>query len=86
MTVHHIIRESDQKHACPYCGRSTESRRWKSSFATSNFHYKTHQCECGRNVTIKMSFMGSGHDSWTKDLDMRIEEVDSESQKKKPEG
>ncbi|MBN1544112.1 hypothetical protein JW898_01465 [Candidatus Woesearchaeota archaeon] len=91
MTVHHIMRESDQKNVCPYCGRKADPLKWESVFDHTNFHYKTHQCECGRRMTIKMSFSGSGHDSWNgvsgvKCLDKRIEEVDSESLKQKQKG
>ena len=50
-------------------------------FDPSNSHYKTQQCLCGRKVTIKVDFIGSGHDSWSKGLDMRIEE-ESKSLKK----
>ena len=78
MNVHQMIRENDQKHACPYCGKKAD---WKSRF-DNNKHYKEFLCNCGRRVSIKMPFAGSGHDSWSKNLDKRIEEVDSESQKK----
>jgi hypothetical protein len=81
MTVHHIIRERDLQRACPYCGRKTDASKWESLFDHSNFHYKTQDCICGRKVTVKVDFIGSGHDSWSKGLDMRIEE-ESKSLKK----
>lgn len=71
MTAHHIIQESDQKNICPYCGN--KHLKWKSKFDGTS-HYKEHVCSCGRKVTIKVPFMGSGHDSWSKDLDKRVEE------------
>ena len=71
MTAHHIIQESDQKQVCPYCGN--KHQRWESVFDGHN-HYKEHRCTCGRRVMIKMSFMGSGDDSWSKNLDRMIEE------------
>ncbi len=70
--MHHIIRESDLKHACPYCGRSTQTRKWESSF-DSNKHYKVLECMCGRKVSIRMPFSGSGHDDWG--LDKKVEEA-----------
>lgn len=82
MSVHHVMNSVDQKVVCPYCGKKTSDKGWSSLFDCSNFHYKTRSCECGRISTIPVGFMGSGHDSWNKDLDMRIEEADSESQKK----
>jgi DNA-directed RNA polymerase subunit RPC12/RpoP len=81
MTVHHIITENDQKNTCPYCGKNIRSKRWKSVFDYNSLYKEVH-CTCGKRVTIKMPFMGSGDDSWSKNLDKRIEEVDSESQKK----
>ena len=81
MTVHHIISEKDQKRACPYCGRSTQSHDWKSHF-NNNAHYKELNCKCGKKVSVKVDFMGTGHDSWAKGLDKKIEEADKESQKK----
>ncbi|MBI5881129.1 hypothetical protein HZB90_03295 [archaeon] len=39
----------------------------------SNSHYKVLQCGCGRKITMKMDFIGSGHDSWG--LDRKIEEA-----------
>jgi DNA-directed RNA polymerase subunit RPC12/RpoP len=72
MTVHHVIRESDQKQVCPYCGSSTRAKSWSSLF-DSNSHYKVLQCGCGRKITMKMGFIGSGHDSWG--LDKKVEEA-----------
>ena len=82
MTVHHIIREKDQKNVCTYCGNSLISMDWDSAFEGDSL-YKVLHCTCGRKVVVKMPFMGSGHDSWSKttNLDKKIEEVDSESQK-----
>jgi hypothetical protein len=82
MTVHHIMRDADQQQVCPYCGRRTDGGKWESVFDNSNFHYKMHRCECGRKVTVKVDFMGSGHDCWSKGLDRRIEEVEAKSLKK----
>ncbi|MFC1741525.1 hypothetical protein ACFL3V_03240 [Nanoarchaeota archaeon] len=77
MNSHHIICEDDLKRSCPYCGSSTTLRKWRSVFSTCNSHYKECDCKCGHKVSVKMPFMGSGHDSWNKDLknlDKRIEE------------
>jgi DNA-directed RNA polymerase subunit RPC12/RpoP len=81
MNPHHIISEADQAHACPYCGKNTAIKRWKSVFDASNMHYKECVCSCGHRVTVKVDFMGSGHDSWNKNLrnlDKRIEEEEEE--------
>ncbi len=80
MTVHHMIREKDQRHSCPYCGNDTEVPRWKSKF-DNNMHYKELVCRCGHKVSIKMRYMSCGDDHWNKDLDKRIEEVDAKSKK-----
>jgi hypothetical protein len=63
-----------------------EAKDWKSVFDPTNSLYKECLCSCGNTVTVKMPFMGSGHDDWNKkvedDLDKRIEEEDSKSRKK----
>jgi DNA-directed RNA polymerase subunit RPC12/RpoP len=78
MNSHHIVSEADQKHACPYCGKNTALKQWESVFDVSNLHYKECRCSCGHRVTVKVPFMGTGHDSWNKEirknLDKRIEE------------
>ncbi|NQU79371.1 hypothetical protein HQ545_06410 [Candidatus Woesearchaeota archaeon] len=85
MSVHHIIGKDNQKQSCPYCGKKVEKSGWRSLFDQTNHHYKIHNCECGREINIKVDFMGSGHDDWCKDLDAVIEEeeeVESKSQKR----
>ncbi|MBW2997275.1 hypothetical protein KY349_02970 [Candidatus Woesearchaeota archaeon] len=82
MTVHHVMQEDEQKHVCAYCGKRTDPRKWMSTFE-GTAHYKELKCTCGRKVTVKVPFMGSGDDSWGKNLDNRVEdeEEDPKSQK-----
>jgi len=81
MTVHHIISETDLKDVCPYCGRHNASMLWNSTF-DNNVLYKELNCSCGRKVSVKMPFIGSGHDSWQKSIDKKVEEADAEFRKK----
>ncbi len=77
MTFHHVICQEDQLKVCPYCGKTPDIKKFKSSFDGSNSHYKDMLCSCGKRISIKVPFAGSGHDSWNKkikDLDKRIEE------------
>ena len=81
MTVHHSMRDSDMIRNCPKCRREIPAR-WFSKFDVSNFHYKDFACDCGYTVSVRVNFSGSGDDSWNENLDKRIEEVESESQKR----
>jgi hypothetical protein len=80
MTVHHLISEADQRHSCPYCGKSVAALHWKSLFDFDNSHYKEFNCSCGRRMTIKVGFVGSGHDSWNS-IEKKIMEADAQSRK-----
>ena len=77
MTFHHVISQEDQLKTCPYCGKTPDIRNFRSAFNEMNGHYKDMVCGCGKSISIKVPFAGSGHDSWNKrfkDLDKRIEE------------
>jgi len=63
MTIHHLVKESDIKENCIYCGKNLINKKWESKFE-GDFHYKTIICECGREIITKVDFLGSGHDSW----------------------
>ncbi len=78
MTFHHIIREDDQVRGCPYCGKKVSPKKWRSGFSDTNAHYKEFRCSCGKRLSIRMDFMGSGDDSWHRNLDRRIEEEEEE--------
>lgn len=73
--MHHLINEQNQKEICPYCKRNLDGKSWKSEF-NSDHHYKTTMCGCGKTISIKMSFYGSGHDDWqNKKLEDKIEQI-----------
>lgn len=82
MNDSHIMSEEDQLKACPCCGKRSGRRHWRSMFDTSNIHYKECNCsECGYRMTIKVPFIGTGHDSWNRkfrNIDSRIEEEEEE--------
>ncbi len=59
----HIFKADDQKAQCGYCGEIFDKKFWQSHFE-SELHYKKFLCKCGKEVTIKVDFIGSGHDSW----------------------
>jgi len=53
---------------CPYCLREakpTHANKWRSEF-NREIHYKALRCSCGKDLRIKVSFQGSGHDNWNK--------------------
>ena len=65
--VHHLIKETL---ACLYC--SDDSQQDWSSEWNKDHHYKTFTCrKCGRKNFLKVSFQGSGHDSFG-DLEKKL--------------
>mgnify|MGYP001617122225 CR=1 FL=1 len=69
MRVHHFVKEIHQRLECPYCKNDLSENRWNSSFHIEH-HYKMTGCEqCGREISIKVNFNGSGHDCWDKNSD-----------------
>ncbi|MBW2964291.1 hypothetical protein KY363_02425 [Candidatus Woesearchaeota archaeon] len=75
------MNEDHHGQSCPYCGKDTDRKQWRSVFSTCNSHYKECTCACGHKVTVRVPFIGSGHDSWNsrfRNLDKRIEEEEEE--------
>lgn len=70
MSKFQLICEEDQADSCPYCGARLSD--WKSEFL-EKFHYKICLCGCGKKISIKVDFLGSGHDSWNGVTDTVIE-------------
>ena len=64
MTSHHHIGQKDLKEKCPYCGSGLKKEDWRSEFEAFH-HYKHNKCGCGKTVSIKVDFHGSGHDDWS---------------------
>ena len=74
MCVHHLLKEEDLRVICPYCKESLKEKEWKSHFELEH-HYKTTDCKCGKTISIKVDFHGSGNDEWNKkSLEKVIEE------------
>lgn len=66
MRTHHLVNEVHQRLECPYCKNDLVENRWESDFNLQH-HYKRTECEkCGREISIKVNFNGSGHDCWDK--------------------
>lgn len=64
MTKFQLIRSDNILHSCVYCGHKLSG--WKSEFLV-NVHYKVCSCtSCKKKISIKVDFMGSGHDDWEK--------------------
>jgi DNA-directed RNA polymerase subunit RPC12/RpoP len=60
---HHVVQEQDLKHQCAYCSHDMGDD-WSSQFDRAR-HYKGASCQnCGKQVTMKVDFDGSGHDDW----------------------
>lgn len=81
MSVHHLMSEEDAVSNCPNCRREIPAK-WFSKFDVSNFHYKDFECDCGYMVSIRVNFSGSGDDSWNENLDRKIEEAESGSERR----
>ena len=60
---HHLVKRTDIGGSCIYCGQKLEGS-WKSEFS-SETHYKCILCKCGKANCTEVSFMGTGHDSWS---------------------
>jgi|GEM_PF-3600185 len=70
MVLHHIFNESDLTNFCPYCKKDLSNAQWKSSFHSSA-HYKETTCGCGKCLSVRTEFHGSGHDSWDSNTNWR---------------
>jgi len=67
----------DLTQVCPYCHKKVNIRKFRSRFDETNFHYKRQLCSCGKELSIKVGFSGSGHDTWQeriRNIDRLIEE------------
>jgi len=65
MAADHELSEEDLKQTCPYCKHDmSDQKLWKSCFCGS-IHYKHATCNCGKDLSIKVEFEGSGHDMWS---------------------
>ena len=89
MTIHHLFTEEDFLRHCPYCKTDLTEKnsfKWKSVFQ-GELHYKIFNCDCGNDLKIKVSFHGSGHDSWNKKnkktIDDKIKEIEKIKEIKK---
>ena len=65
MSMHHIIRDSDLAATCAYCSKEMVNKAWTSHWVGEK-HYKAARCECGREMWLRVMFIGSGHDNWNK--------------------
>ena len=63
MVDHHLIKKSDIGGTCVYCNKALDAN-WVSSFS-SETHYKCIVCTCGKANCTDVSFIGTGHDSWS---------------------
>ena len=61
---HHLVSEEGLKTFCLYCKTEVHPTCWTSEW-DSEKHYKKCTCNsCGKDLTIRINFEGSGHDSW----------------------
>jgi len=66
MKAHHLIDQLNQRFECPYCHNNLQRKDWGSNFDLTH-HYKEAHCDqCGRTISVKVHFNGSGHDCWDK--------------------
>ena len=71
MTAHHLINEEELVSQCAYCGHMFEKdeiQRWRSFFHMQKHYKKNICCSCGKECSIKISFCGSGHDTWVTNI------------------
>lgn len=62
----HIIKGHEMRE-CYVCNQDLSELPWASQFEAIH-HYKTVKCTCGKMHSIKVSWSGSGHDSWSTKL------------------
>lgn len=67
MEVHHLVGQQEEhiKSKCLYCNTSFDAKNWHS-YHHGETHYKVIRCSCGKTLSVKVGFHGSGHDSWHK--------------------
>ncbi|MFO7711474.1 MAG: hypothetical protein R6V53_06920 [Candidatus Woesearchaeota archaeon] len=58
-----VFKSTDLREQCLYCGKNLNDSPWTSEHDL-NRHYKSTVCECGKKVTLRVDFWGSGHDKW----------------------
>ena len=63
MGLHHIFTNDDVHTFCPYCKIEIPDKKWASVFESLT-HYKMTTCGCGKSLSFKVGFHGSGHDQW----------------------
>ncbi len=78
---HHLFNEDCLKAQCYHCGKVLKGKEWKSEFH-KEFHYKSTVCDCGRELSVKVDFIGSGHDSWDQTYNWRKLAREEQSTKK----
>ena len=71
MSLHQIVNHSTHILHCVYCQHPFKAGDWQSVFMFTNLHYKEAICgNCGKNVSLKVPFLGSGHD-WLSDASLK---------------
>ena len=87
MTKDQLVNEEDLKDICVYCSENLSDAEWQSEFLC-NTHYKTTLCNCGKKISVKVDFLGSGHDQWGNGCDKVIakDKSDGDTIDKKIEG
>jgi uncharacterized CHY-type Zn-finger protein len=69
MKLHHLINEINQIIECFYCNNDLTKHSWASAI-DQDHHYKETICDkCGRKLSVKVNFQGSGHDCWDHNCD-----------------
>ena len=66
--VHHLVGNHQMEHAktkCLYCNTIFDAKNWQS-YHHGETHYKIMRCSCGKTLSVKVGFHGSGHDNWNK--------------------
>lgn len=65
MSAHHLLKETEIKNNCLYCGENFDPSSWETHHNMKR-HYKINHCSsCHRTAKIEVDFEGSGHDSWS---------------------
>ena len=61
-----LIERFKRHSTCRRCGGEFDKLAWKSVWV-EEYHYKTITCLCGLERWQRITFLGSGHDSFVKD-------------------
>jgi len=62
--VHHLLKEDNFREQCLYCGNNIDLEKFKTQHTPHEQMYKVATCDCGKEVSIKISHNNKHDCSW----------------------